>query len=123
RCASATASVLGKFVTVEDYFRNTESPTVAEYYSADVYRTPYLRQFAANSSGGTNDATLVDPIAASVAYTKRQEVQSAESTLALMTAVVQGAPATQAVAAGIRSDRNGVRLSVADVETLCPSIV
>jgi alpha-mannosidase len=44
RRGSAFAPVLGKFVTLEDYFTNTLSATDSATFEPDDYRLPYLRQ-------------------------------------------------------------------------------
>jgi len=38
------APVLGRFLTVEEYFRKTESPSQNTKHLADAYRSPYLKQ-------------------------------------------------------------------------------
>ena len=40
----STAQVLGKFVTLSDYFANTDRPGDLTRFKADQYRSPYLRQ-------------------------------------------------------------------------------
>ncbi len=44
RRSSAYAPVLGKFITLADYFRHTNRPYELTKFKADQYRAPYLRQ-------------------------------------------------------------------------------
>jgi len=46
RRMAAYGAVLGKFVTLADYFTNTSSPGELIKFKADGYRAPYLRQAA-----------------------------------------------------------------------------
>ncbi|HEX5443779.1 MAG TPA: hypothetical protein VFW87_08120, partial [Pirellulales bacterium] len=44
RRTAAYAPVLGRFVTLSDYFQNTDRPGELTRFRADQYRAPYLRQ-------------------------------------------------------------------------------
>ncbi|HEX7447525.1 MAG TPA: hypothetical protein VF306_08265 [Pirellulales bacterium] len=44
RRAAAYAPVLGRFITLNDYFQNTDRPGELTRFRADQYRAPYLRQ-------------------------------------------------------------------------------
>ncbi|HXT59200.1 MAG TPA: hypothetical protein VN699_11220 [Pirellulales bacterium] len=44
RRSAAYAPVLGKFITLTDYFRHTTRPGELTKFKADLYRAPYLRQ-------------------------------------------------------------------------------
>lgn len=44
RRLSRYAPVLGRFLTLAEYFRNTDQPGDVVRFTADPYRTPYLRQ-------------------------------------------------------------------------------
>ena len=48
RRTAAYAPVLGKFVTVDEYFRDTSPPGVYSKFMPDQYRTPYLLQTGNN---------------------------------------------------------------------------
>ena len=48
RRTAAYAPVLGKFVTVDEYFRDTSPPGVYSKFMPDQYRTPYLLQAGNN---------------------------------------------------------------------------
>lgn len=47
RRMAAYGAVLGKFITLEEYFTNTASPGEIVKFKADGYRAPYLKQAAA----------------------------------------------------------------------------
>ena len=47
RRMAAYGAVLGKFITLADYFANTTSPGELIKFKADGYRAPYLRQAVA----------------------------------------------------------------------------
>ena len=44
RRMAAYGTVLGKFVTLANYFRDTDRPSELNCFRSDQYRTPYLRQ-------------------------------------------------------------------------------
>lgn len=44
RRAARYGGILGKFVTVDDYFRDSDYPTQLERFQADHYYSPYLKQ-------------------------------------------------------------------------------
>ncbi|MBI2823356.1 MAG: hypothetical protein HYX69_01550 [Planctomycetia bacterium] len=58
RRISAYRHVLGKFVTLEDYFANTASPGELIKFKSDGYRSPYLRQAVTSKAPGPVSAVL-----------------------------------------------------------------
>ncbi len=54
------SAVLGRFVTLQEYFQDTELPGEPSRFAADSYRTPYLRQEVA--SGSQDPATRFVPV-------------------------------------------------------------
>jgi alpha-mannosidase len=81
---AAYAPVLGKFVTVEEYFRETAESSIKSKFSPDQYRTPYLQQAVVNGAA--------DPISKHVRNLSRQLQQEVESAVATMTAALTGKP-------------------------------
>ena len=73
-------AVLGKFITVDDYFRESDLPAHLDRFEPDQYRTPYLKQAVA--------AKEVDPISSCVRYWQRRLAAEAEQTLGLLQALV-----------------------------------
>ena len=49
RRMAAYGAVLGKFITLEEYFTNTASPGELIKFKADGYRAPYLRHAASQN--------------------------------------------------------------------------
>lgn len=73
-------SALGKFITIEDYFRDTDLPVHQDRFTADQYRSPYLSQ--AVRQGEAN------PISSVADYWRRRtRLDSARSLDALATLV------------------------------------
>lgn len=76
--------VLGKFVTCEEYFRNTAVSMQQQRFQADQYRSPYLRQAVA--------AGRVDPISCVVRYWRRRAAVEACQALQSLAAFAAGKP-------------------------------
>ncbi len=75
-------NMLGKFVTVDDYFRDTDYPGQTEQFKADQYRSPYLQQAVTRQA--------MDPISTSVRYWRRRCLLAAQQAQdMLLTAVTK----------------------------------
>ncbi len=72
--------VLGKFVSLEQFLTETDTPRDHCHYSVDDYRSPYLRQAVATGRD--------DPLAASVERHETEAADYAEETVAGMAAVI-----------------------------------
>ncbi|MEQ8788547.1 MAG: hypothetical protein RIC55_19715 [Pirellulaceae bacterium] len=71
---------LGKFISLEEYFRDTDVPAHTDRFEADQYRSPYLKQSVIRR--------IDDPISTSVRYWRRRAgVDSAQSLQTLATLV------------------------------------
>jgi alpha-mannosidase len=73
---------LGKFVTVQQYFEQTDLPGHLDRFEADRYRSPYLKQAVIRKQD--------DPLSTSVRYWQREYRQRAEQALSTLTALVGG---------------------------------
>ncbi len=73
-------SMLGKFVTVDDYFRDTDYPGQTEQFKADQYRSPCLQQAVARRD--------VDPISSTVRYWHRRCLLAAQQAQDLLATAV-----------------------------------
>jgi alpha-mannosidase len=87
RRMAAYGAVLGKFITLDDYFANTTSPGELIKFKADGYRAPYLRQAVAQHESS--------PISGLVGKHLQQARQSATNTLHILADMV-GAPPGEA---------------------------
>ena len=83
RRMAAYGAVLGKFITLEEYFTNTASPGEIVKFKADGYRAPYLKQAAEQKES--------HPISGLVEQHARQALCSATEALDAMTVCVGGA--------------------------------
>ncbi len=79
----AYGAVLGKFVTLEEYFTNTASPGELIKFKADGYRAPYLRQAASQNES--------QPISSIVDQHSRQALRYTVEALDAMTVCIGGA--------------------------------
>ncbi len=79
---------MGKFVTVEEYFAQTDLPGHLDRYEADRYKSPYLKQSIIRK----ND----DPISTSVRYWQRQAKLRAAEGMETLATLVTGKAATVA---------------------------
>jgi alpha-mannosidase len=76
-------SALGKFVTVEHYFRETAQPGHVDRFEADRYKSPYLKQAVIRRQD--------DPISTSVRYWQQQAIEATAGTLDALASAVSGA--------------------------------
>ncbi len=82
RRAAQYGSVLGKFMTLDQYFRETDVPVHQDRFEADRYRSPYLAQAV-----GRED---INPISSSVLYWRRRAIAEAAQSLNTLSALVSG---------------------------------
>lgn len=87
RCAHYGAA-LGRFVTVNDYFRQTFPPSHTDRFEADQYRTPYLKQNVIRRRP--------DPLSRLAIYHQQRQQVAAAQTLLTLASLVTGAPQTEA---------------------------
>ena len=73
---------LGKFVTIEQYFRETDLPGHLDRFEADRYRSPYLKQAVIRK--------LDDPLSTPVRYWQSQYDGRAAGAMDTWAALVQG---------------------------------
>lgn len=75
-------SAMGKFVTIDEYFAQTDLPGHLDRYEADRYKSPYLKQAVIRKSD--------DPISTSVRYWQRQAKLRAVEGLETLATLVTG---------------------------------
>jgi len=96
--ATAVFAVLGRFISITEYFRETEYTGQSTRYKPDQYRSPYLRQSVA--------AREADPISRWVRYHRRRAAAEA----------VQSLNALADLAAGTGKEQSAGRDLLRDVE-------
>jgi len=82
RRISGYCSALGKFVTMEQYFRTTDYPVHQDRFGYDQYRSPYLKQAVAGKQP--------DPISTVVRYWHRRAAAEAAQSLETLAALAMG---------------------------------
>ena len=75
-------SALGKFVTVEYYFRETAQPGHIDRFEPDRYKSPYLKQGVIRRQD--------DPISNSVRYWREHSLQTIANTMQTLATAVSG---------------------------------
>ncbi len=75
-------TALGKFVTIDQYFRETEVPYHSDRFTADQYRSPYLKQAIIRKHD--------DPISTSVRYWRRRAAADGAQSLSHLASMVSG---------------------------------
>jgi len=85
---SRYTGALGKFMTLDDYVQNTTSPGRLDRFSAERYRTPYLRQAVIRKQ--------TDPISSVARYWQAKAAERATQTLSALSAIVSGVGADDA---------------------------
>lgn len=75
-------SALGKFVTIEAYFRDTYMPGHLDRFEADQYRSPYLKQAIIRREP--------DPLSTIQRYWQRHVAAQVSQSLSALTTLVQG---------------------------------
>lgn len=82
------SKALGKFITVQQYFRETDLPGHLDRFEADRYRSPYLKQAVIRKQD--------DPLSTSVRYWQGEYRRRAGQTLRTLVTLVTGrVPAEQ----------------------------
>lgn len=81
---AAYSPVLGRFIGMDSYFQNMQMVGSVKRYSADEYRSPYLRQQVA--------AGQSDPISRWVRYDRTRLAMESSQTLATLTALISRRP-------------------------------
>jgi len=74
--------VLGKFLTLDQYFRETDVPVHQDRFEADRYRSPYLTQAVSRDH--------LNPISSSIQYWRRRAIGEAAQSLETLTVLVAG---------------------------------
>ncbi|MFT7641723.1 MAG: alpha-mannosidase, partial [Pirellulaceae bacterium] len=82
RRAAKYGTALGKFITFDEFFRDTELPGHLERFDADQYRSPYLKQAVIRRH--------VDPLSSSVRYWKRRVAADASRNLTFLRDMIAG---------------------------------
>ncbi|MFO7904278.1 MAG: hypothetical protein R6U98_16560, partial [Pirellulaceae bacterium] len=90
RRAARYADMAGKFVTVDEYFSDTDYPGQTEQFKADQYRSPYLQQAVAREQS--------DPISRCVRYWRQRSRASAIEAVETMMAAINSRPADRSSA-------------------------
>ena len=75
-------SALGKFITVDEYFKDTDDTGQLDRFTPDQYRSPYLKQAVIRRHP--------DPISTSVRYWQRRAQADTAQSLSTLTALVTG---------------------------------
>lgn len=88
--------VLGRFAPIADYFKDTQYVGQSTRYSADQYRSPYLRQDVADRR--------VDPISRWVRFHRRQAAAESLRALASLTDMLDGRPKLLAESADLLTE-------------------
>lgn len=84
RRAAKYAAVLGKFATVEEYFKDTEAAGTQSKFPPDDYRSSYLQHVVA--------AGATDPILTTAKDWQQNAKQQSAAAIATMAGVLQGTP-------------------------------
>jgi len=76
--------LLGRMVTLEEYFGDTDFPAHLDSFTADQYRAPYLKQDVIRN--------VVDPISSRIRYWRQVATAAAAQKLAALTSLVTSRP-------------------------------
>ena len=112
RCTKYGAA-LGKFVTVEAYFRDTHMPDHADRFEADQYHSPYLKQSIIRSEP--------DPLSTVQRYWQRQVTATTIQSLTALTALIQGRPSaalSESLLRSIDASSEGASSGATDVTSI-----
>lgn len=82
RRIAAFSSALGKFVTLDEYFRETDDTGQLDRFTADQYRSPYLKQAIIRKHE--------NPISSSVNYWRRRTAAESAQTLQFLVEQITG---------------------------------
>ena len=81
RRISRFGNMLGRFVTVDEYFNDTDVPGYLERFEADQYRSPYLQQAVIGRRS--------DPISSAVRYWRSRAIATASESLDTLASLIQ----------------------------------
>ena len=82
RRSSAYCSALGRFITIDEYFRTTDYPVNQDRFTYDQYRSPYLTQAVARNQ--------FDPISRVVRDWRHRAAAEAAQSLVALAALARG---------------------------------
>ncbi len=111
RRSAAYAPVLGKFITLADYFRHTNRPYELTKFKADQYRAPYLRQDIIREQP--------DPLSHLLRHHQRRLSAEGAQTLAVLADLIgsqASPPAAQADAQTLFDEIDRAAIAPANVE-------
>ncbi len=103
---------LGKFVTIDQYFRETDAPSQTDRFDAGQYRSPYLKQAIIRKQ--------LDPLSTVMRYWQRRSRFEAAESLRLLAELAggsKGAAADDADAAFLQEAALAIDLHAEDPET------
>jgi len=80
--ASKYTSVLGRFMTLDEYFEQTDNAGHADRFAADEYRSPYLKQAIIREKA--------DPISTTLRYWRRRAAAEAAAALGMLLGQLTG---------------------------------
>lgn len=109
RRASRFGAALGRFVTVDTYFRDTALSSHTERFEPDQYKSPYLKQAIIQKH--------TDPLSTSVRYWQRRVQATTQQALATLTGLVSGDAAAAGADWLARVDRDAETPDVADPDS------
>ena len=108
RRVSKYGNVLGKLVTLDKYFEETDYPSHLDRFQADEYRSPYLKEAVARQGQ--------DPISTSVRYWRRQATAQAALNLRCVAALVRGEAKTPSGSLLAEIDATSERAGAVDLD-------
>ena len=117
RRVMAIAPVIGKFVTLDHYFANTDSSGMYSKFTPDEYRSPYLQQDVAAGRG--------DPLSRWVRRARNEAMMSATKALEGLSELLRGQVSQTALTPGlspIRGEEREERVDAGASERLSNSI-
>lgn len=76
------STALGKLITVDEYFRETDHPAHTDQFEAEQYRSPYLKQAVIRKHD--------DPLSTSVRYWRRKALADGVQALETLAALISG---------------------------------
>ncbi len=87
RRIAAYGPVLGRFITLDEFFRTTDLPGQIDRFEVDQYESPYLKQAVAGNTA--------NPISNSIDYWRLRHAAEAEQALAALVELVTGREGAQ----------------------------
>ena len=111
RRAARYGAALGKFITVQEYFRDTYMPGHLERFEADQYQSPYLKQAVQRGES--------DPISSVVRYWQRYVTAHTAASLNALAALFRDRPCEPDECVDERSVADLEDNTSAELETAC----